>query len=205
MKVALNPINTNTKSNNPNQVNFKARAELRLSEAFLDELMKLKPEEAASRIQGLIDVVTFLKKVAPKIGKRDELVTLANRGDKTEEVYLSYYKRYGGEFWKKSGKLYDEKVVNIVFLDGEGDAKHYVRNFVNGNKLLKDGGKLPTLKKRFRYGGFSASQDGTLTRVRYNLPYTKELGREKTTLAELMAKLKALCTPIEHQRQLKFR
>lgn len=228
MKVALNPINTNTKSNNSNQVNFKARAELRLSEAFFTELGKLKPEVAATQIQNIIDAATFLKRVAPKIGKKDELVTLTEHfnGD-NRGVALFYYRRFGINTMRESepGKrLYYKAHITPVSVDDGSKPATQITDTINNKHntkkgiVLKDGKKLPMPTEPITYyGGFIASEDGaTLTRGKYTFAHMsaaklakrdtapKFLGSKTTTLAELIAKLKSLCTPVEKQKKLAY-
>lgn len=218
MKVSLNPINTNTKSSNPNQVNFKARAELRLSEDFFVKLATLNPKDAAMRIQEIINAATFLQRVAPKIGKRDELVVLTEgfmtKPDQTvglnmDIVNLDYYRRHVAH--EKTNPLYRKEWIGPIFIDDPDGSTFWLKIFINENAdkgmVLKDGKKLPIpTKPTAHHGGFAASTDGsdTLTRIKYDGAYTKQLREEKTTLQELMTKLRALCTPASKQKQLRF-
>lgn len=216
MRVSLNPINTNTKSNNSNPVNFKATAELRLGKTFFDKLAALKPEEAANRIKNIIDAATFLKKVASKIEKQDELIILTEQVRDNRWLDLFYYRRFGPNINRKTKSdpnkwLYYKDHVNVVVADGASDTVSRMTDIINNEHnarkgiVLKNGEKLPMPEKQFRYSGFIASQDGnTLRRVVYDAAYTKRIGEETTTLAELIAKLKALCTPAEQQKQLEY-
>lgn len=228
MRVSLNPINTNTKSSvcaNSNQVNFKARAELRLSDVFFTKLGELKPDKAAIKVQNVIDAITFLKRVAPKIGKRDELAILTDQCVADDRlVDLFYFRRFGGNPVRGEKRLYKKEWITPVLVDDGSRPVLQMTNIFNDKFtaekgiVLKDKKKLPKpVEPTTWYGHFVASRDGSaLERRKYTYAGfsaevlakrntdPKVLSTETTTLAELTAKLKALCTPVEEQRQLSY-
>lgn len=220
MKIALNPI-TNTKSNNPNQVNFKARAELRLSEAFFAKLAGMTPAEAANRAQGIMDVMAVLESHAPGIGKAKDVMVLRDYDapkllpDWIEQLEIKYYE-YTCRYKEKD--LYNEKPIEHPDVLSSNNIRY--RTVHLKDKLYRLLGRqnqisipeLEDIPSPF-YGSFNVSEGDTLTRKKYtysdlsreqvaagNLPVASRT--ETTTLANLMKELKALCTPPERQVNL---
>lgn len=217
MKVSLNPINTNTKSNNFNQVDFKARAELRLSEEFFAKLASLKPEEAANRAQGILDVMAVLRR-AKNVGRKKDVMVLKDydspKGipdyiEQLQVVYFEHSKRLEGK------DFYDEKRIKLFDVLSDGCCEH-IRGILN--KFLSSSKKrqIPESRTKFFYHKFAASEDGSDTLSRKKVTYAgfspaelckpgtspRVLRTETTTLAELMQKLRALCTSPKKQVHL---
>lgn len=221
MKVALNPINSNTKSNNPNQVNFKAQLELRLGKTFFDKLAALKPAEAANRVQGIIDVMAVLENHAPIIGKTKDVIVLRDYDapkllpDWVEQLEIKYYE-YTCKYKEKN--IYNEKTIDHPDVLSSNNIRFRTVHLKDKlNRLLGKQKQIPIseledIPSPF-YGSFDVSEGDTLTRKKYtysglsreqiaagDLP--KASRTETTTLANLMKELKALCTPPEKQVHL---
>lgn len=61
-----------------NNMNFKAKLKVSLGKNIENYLQGLKPEESVWYSQEIIDGVGLLKKVAPGIGKEEDLITVTD-------------------------------------------------------------------------------------------------------------------------------
>lgn len=205
MRVSLNPINTNTKSNNSNQANFKARAELRLSEAFFEKLSGMQPADAANRAQGIMNVMTVLKSHAPSIGQRKDVIILRDYNasklipDWIQQLEMKYYEHSGKYMGQQD--VYNEKTIShpdVLSSSFSGMMGNIL------NRLLGKGRQIPAPKPEPLYGPFFAP-DGfpdVLIRKKWDAEGSKVLREEKTIWEALKEELMAICTPPEEQVSL---
>lgn len=79
---------------NNNNVNFKAKVEVKIGEDFLIRIKNFAPEHCAKFVEETVEAVKVLKEIAPKIGTDSDIIEL--KSYKGRELDLMYNNGFGG-------------------------------------------------------------------------------------------------------------
>jgi len=77
----------NSNMNNPNNVNFKSRLEVKISEKYLYGLER--DVIGGHKAEGIVDGINLLLRLAPEIGSAEDVITLRSHPNR-KRLFLSF-------------------------------------------------------------------------------------------------------------------
>lgn len=85
-------------NNNQQNVNFKARVEIKFDNEFIAKLKTLAPEHCATLTDELIRATQTAKVIAPKVGNENDLITISSDifDSKGQALGIKYNGKYQG-------------------------------------------------------------------------------------------------------------
>lgn len=121
---------------NNNNINFKAKVEVKIGEDLLFHLRNLAPERCVKFAEETVEAVNILKKVASSIGTNDDIIMLNSW--KGKELDLTYNGHFEGVVCDSDlpGNVHEEMIFTLKNFAGKYDPNNKI--ILGLNKLLSD-------------------------------------------------------------------